>query len=81
MPPEAVLLDVVPFESVQMQTEEVQMQIEVVLDEIPALGLALGRPTESDANKTRSMTDLLGLESKASKGNPKKKKKSSGRKK
>ena len=80
MPPEAVLLDVVPAESVQMQTEEVQMQIEVVLDEIPALGLALGGPTESDAKKTRSMTDLLGLESKASKGNPKKKK-SSGRKK
>ena len=54
-PPEAVLLDVVSPESVQMQ-------IEVVLDEIPAVGLALGRPTECDSMKSRSMTDLLGLE-------------------
>jgi hypothetical protein len=32
------------------------MQIEVVLDEIPPLGRAMGRPTENDAKKTRRMT-------------------------
>jgi hypothetical protein len=50
------------------------MQIEVVLDEILALGRAVGRPTESDAKKTRSIIDHHGIEAKTFKGKPKKNK-------
>jgi hypothetical protein len=78
-----VVLDVVPPKAVLeevVQTESVEMQIEVVLDEIPALGRAVGRPTESDAKKTRSMTNLLGVESKTSNGKTKKKKSSAKKK-
>ena len=65
-------------EDVQVQAkailEDVDMQIEVVLEDGPAVDRAVRRPTESDAKKTRSMSDLLALESKASKAKPKKKK-------
>jgi hypothetical protein len=37
----------------------------------------VGRPTESDANKKRSMNDLLGIKAKTSKSKPKPKKKKS----
>lgn len=76
-------------ESVQtevVQTESVQMQIEAVLDSIPAQGRAVvgGPPETEDPKKTRSINDLLGIEPETSKGTSKKqarKKKPSAKKK
>ena len=75
---EDVQVQAEPFLEAVVQPESIlkdfDMQIEVVLDDGPALDRVVGRPTESDAKKTRSMSDLLALESKASKAKPKKKK-------
>ncbi|KAK1694628.1 hypothetical protein QYE76_011325 [Lolium multiflorum] len=63
VPPEAFLEDVVPPEAFLedvVQTESLEMQFDVVLDEIPTLGCAFGSPTKSDAKKTRSWAaDIL----------------------
>ena len=71
VPPEAVLEEVV-------QSEDVEVPPEAFLEEIPALGRAVGRPTESDAKKIRSMTEFYPIctaeEQKTSKGKTKKKK-------
>ncbi len=67
-----------------METDDVldQVQTEAALEhvvqpEIPPPSRAVGRPSESDAKKTRSMNDLLGIEAKTSKSKPKPKKKKS----
>ena len=65
-----VLQDVVQSEAVSelVQTEPVVVQ-------------PRGRPSEGDAKKTRSMNHLLGIEAKASKSKPKKKKSNASKKK
>jgi hypothetical protein len=84
----AIDVETETISAVQVQTETIPaidvetktiLAVQVQTKTTPALGHVVGRPTDSEAKKTKSMLDLLGVESK--KCNDKTKKKLSAKKK
>jgi hypothetical protein len=67
-------VQVEPIETELVEVPDVVFDVEVPDETILAIGTCVGKPSENDAQKTKSMAKILGLKPKTSNGKMKKKK-------